>query len=207
MEGRQEPLRAGEYALILSDQIHGYETPHQAKVWVGVFSADYFGPFLKELGSRRGKSSVFTPDKDAAALIKELFAQQNRSPYRLRAALQLFAEQYIKHVPLRQAEDDLLLRIRDYVKEHYSEPLTLQSLAADLGYEYHYLSRCFHKRLGINFKEYVNLFRFHKALQLLQERKSVTDIALESGFGSLRTFDLVFSRLAGCTPSEYKKRI
>lgn len=33
---------------------------------------------------------------------------------------------------------------------------------------------------------------------------SITEVALQSGFSSLSTFNRTFKRLKGCTPSEYR---
>lgn len=205
VDGREEILGAGDYALILPDQIHSYETPREATVWIGVFAENFFGGFFKELDGRVGERSAFRPDGETHHLIQKLL--DTPTPHRLRAAIQLLAEQFLQSVPLQQKKDDLLSRIQQYVAGHHAEAISLQTLAEALGYEYHYLSRCFHKRMGINFKEYVNLFRFQRSLELLTTDKSITLIAEECGFGSLRTFHQVFSRLAGCSPTEYKKKL
>ncbi|MBQ6946955.1 MAG: helix-turn-helix transcriptional regulator [Clostridia bacterium] len=205
VDGKEERLRAGDCALIFPDQVHSYETPCDARVWIGVFSESYLGNILKELDGRVGAKSVFPLSAETTALIDGLLA--NPTPYRLRAAVQLFAGEFFEKVPLQDHRDKLLANIQKYVKEHYTEAITLRSLADVMGYEYHYLSRCFHKQLGLNFKEYVNLFRFRKAQQLLAQNKSVTEVAMESGFSSLRTFHMTFSRLAGCSPTEYRKKL
>lgn len=204
VDGRDEILQAGQFALILPDQVHSYTSPRHNRVWIGVFAESYFGGFYKELNGRVGQSAVFSPDAACLTLLRPLL--EHPTPYRLRAAIQLLAEQFLQQVPLQQQQDDLPSKIRQYVKEHHTEPITLITLASRLGYEYHYLSRRFHKAYGMNFKEYVNLFRFRRAVELLADNKNITEVALESGFGSLRSFHLTFSRLAGCSPTEYKKR-
>jgi AraC-like DNA-binding protein len=40
-----------------------------------------------------------------------------------------------------------------------------------------------------------------------EKRMSITDCAMESGFGSLRTFYRVFEEEFGCSPHEYLKQI
>ena len=62
------------------------------------------------------------------------------------------------------------------------------------------------KTMGMSFAEYLSLFRHRRALELLEDGElSITEIASESGYGSLRSFHLHFARLQGCTPSEYKR--
>ncbi len=207
VNGKSELLQAGDYALILSGQIHSYETLQQAKVWVGVFSPEFFGILPLLLRRRRPESFLFRPEAAQDELIRPLLLSKDASPLQLSAALALAADSYLQSVRFTPVkENDPAERIRAYVAEQFQNPITLREMAQTLGYEYHYLSRLFHQLMGMSFAEYVNLFRHQRALLLLQENKSITDVAAESGYGSLRAFHLNFSRLQGCSPSEYRKK-
>ena len=91
-----------------------------------------------------------------------------------------------------------------YISEHFREELTLGTLATALGYNESYLSRSFHRTFGISFGKYLNMQRLREALALMREGKmSITECALESGFGSMRSFYRAFHEKFGCTPKEY----
>ena len=56
------------------------------------------------------------------------------------------------------------------------------------------------------FNKYVNLLRINKSKKMLETTaKSVTEIALECGYSSLRSFNRTFLAQEKITPTEYKK--
>ena len=61
---------------------------------------------------------------------------------------------------------------------------------------------------GLKLKEFIYNVKLNYALQLLHgDRYNITEIAYESGFSTVRTFNRVFLRLMGCTPKEYREKI
>ena len=105
----------------------------------------------------------------------------------------------------RDKSDFLMGELLDYIAVHYTENLNLKLLAEKFGYEYHYLSRLLSKNYNINFKELLNRYRMEKALELLQETDmSITEVAMKSGFQSIRNFNLIFKQSTGVSPNEYK---
>lgn len=58
--------------------------------------------------------------------------------------------------------------------------------------------------MGLN--EYIYSLRIKKANDLMNQGYSVTDAALQSGFQSIRTFNNIYKKVCGMTPSDYKKR-
>ena len=91
-----------------------------------------------------------------------------------------------------------------YVSEHLREDLTLTALSSAFGYHPSYLSRSFRETFGISFVRYLSMMRLREAILLLRAGgKSVTECAMESGFGSLRSFYRAFYEEFGCTPREY----
>ena len=102
--------------------------------------------------------------------------------------------------------EELIGQILDYIAEHYRQPISLSSVAEAFGYEYHYLSRMLNKDYGISFSRMVNEYRIDHALRLLEETElSITEIASESGFQSIRSFNLSFKKYTGETPANYRK--
>jgi len=93
-----------------------------------------------------------------------------------------------------------------YINEHYKMPLTLPSIAADLGYNASYLSRCFKNCFHMGINRYITLMRLRAAVLLMQKEKKISACAYESGFNSVRTFYRSFYEEFQCTPKEYLKR-
>lgn len=79
-------------------------------------------------------------------------------------------------------------------------------LAARLGTPYYLLSRAVNEGAGMTLGDLVNSCRVERAKRLLLEEpeEGILEIALESGFSAKSTFNEVFRRIAGVTPSEYR---
>ncbi len=95
--------------------------------------------------------------------------------------------------------------VLSFMEEHCGESLTLGETAAYAGFSASYLSRIFRQYAGIGYVEYLNLLRVSRASELLQETgRKVIDVAGECGFGNIRTFNRVFLKYTGRTPSDWR---
>ena len=92
----------------------------------------------------------------------------------------------------------------------YRQPeLKVAELAEHVGSREHRVSRVIRQVLGApNFSQWVNRYRIEHACRLLREqpRRSVLDISLDAGFGSLGPFNRAFKAATGCTPSAWRAR-
>ena len=93
-----------------------------------------------------------------------------------------------------------------YIAVNCDKDLTLESVASMAGFSPCYFSRVFKQTIQRNFVEYLTLQRLKRAQTLLADSDSpITSIAMESGFKSISTFNRVFQKYKGCSPSEFKK--
>lgn len=86
--------------------------------------------------------------------------------------------------------------------------LDLQALSQRSGWPPNYVSQALNQGRGQNFFEFVNGFRVTAAARYLadpDDARTILDIALACGFGSKSTFNAVFKRLTGHTPSAYRR--
>ena len=93
-----------------------------------------------------------------------------------------------------------------FIHQHYSENLDLEDTAERAFLSKYHFSRLFHRVVGLTFQDYVTLTRIQKAKELLTEApyRSVTGVAHEVGFGSLRNFEMHFKQFFDQTPSHYR---
>lgn len=85
-------------------------------------------------------------------------------------------------------------------------PMLIQ--AYDLCVSKYVLSRMFAKTFHCNFSKYVNGVRLNYAVAALENTMdSITNICLDCGFESQRTFNRVFKDRYKITPREYGKRM
>lgn len=101
---------------------------------------------------------------------------------------------------------ELTCQVVQYVMEHFQEPLTLELLAQELHTNKYYISHIFSNRIQINFRQYLNLIRLEYAIQLMKTTSApLTDISLEAGFSSQRSFNRAFTQIMGISPRDYRK--
>ena len=99
------------------------------------------------------------------------------------------------------------------MKEHpYRDPdLTLPNLAERLDTTPHKLSEVLNTELGQTFYDFINKYRVDDVRRRLAESRSknlnVLTVAMDAGFASKSTFNQVFKKQTGQTPSTYRKAI
>lgn len=123
--------------------------------------------------------------------------------YRLNS-LQLFSSGRVS----RQKEYiDKFNRILEYIDAHYMDDLCLDDMAASAGFSKFHFSRLFKQYTGFTFAAYVCHSKIRIAEELLSRPDlSITQIAMQSGFSSLSTFNRVFRQQKNCSPSEYRSK-
>lgn len=98
--------------------------------------------------------------------------------------------------------------VLEYVKEHYFEPITSRTVAEVLYLNNSYFCRLFKKTFGCCFTEYLINYRVERAKYMLSKsEKSISEIALKTGFSSFSYFSKTFRTIVGVTPSVYRKKI
>lgn len=98
-------------------------------------------------------------------------------------------------------------RILAYMEEHYQEKWSVQTLASLVNMSTDHFYKFFKSFTGMSPIEYANDLRIQKAkILLVKDRsKSVTEIALQTGFCDASYFSKQFKKFAGCTPLEFKR--
>jgi two-component system response regulator YesN len=112
-----------------------------------------------------------------------------------------------EHLDLtRNAFDSTLLRTLEYINCHYDEKLTVEEVARYVEKSNNYFSTNFHKSTGYTFVYYLTRLRIEHAKKLLRATSMMTyEIAEKVGFGDYKYFSIVFKRMLGCSPTEYRK--
>ena len=93
-------------------------------------------------------------------------------------------------------------------KPYLNQNLSLNLLADKLNSRTHIVSYVLNTHYNLNFYNYINNFRFDYCKALIKNPKkqhlSIEGIALEGGFGSKSTFNTLFKKQSGMTPTQYK---
>lgn len=93
----------------------------------------------------------------------------------------------------------------DYIALHAESPLGIELLASRLGYSKYYLSRRFKEEVGCTVNGYIQIARVERAKALLAcTGRPIADIAAELQFSGLSHFSVVFKRITGESPAQYR---
>jgi two-component system response regulator YesN len=102
----------------------------------------------------------------------------------------------------------LARRIDDYLRSNYhKETLSLDIIAADLGFENSYLRRIFKLKTGQTITQRLEDIRISQAKRLLRSGQySHSEIANQVGFSDQFYFSKRFKQICGMTPTDYTRR-
>ncbi len=98
----------------------------------------------------------------------------------------------------------LIAKAVNYIRQNYSEHITLTNLAETLYVHPNYLSKKFKADTKKTVSAFINETRINEAKYLLKNTNTtITDIAYMVGFNDKKYFSKVFKKYTGMTPSEY----
>lgn len=97
-------------------------------------------------------------------------------------------------------------RIIDYINQNFRENINTTTVAKGLFISRSYATVIFKKYSQKRINEYIGELRINYANTLLEQGKDITTAATESGFVCIRTFNNVYKRVMGITPTEYIER-
>ena len=101
---------------------------------------------------------------------------------------------------------DELTRHIEQQHSYRNSDLTLSTLADEVGISPHHLSEVLNQHAGQNFNHFINAYRIKEVCDTLSSRPSVAvlDVAMQAGFSSKSTFNTIFKKFVGVTPTQYR---
>jgi len=113
-----------------------------------------------------------------------------------------------------KVSDEMVQRISQFMeteKPYLAPALNLERLAAQIKIQPRILSYIINRHFDCNFFEFINNYRVDEAKKMLSspehESKNMLDVMLDVGFNSKATFNSLFKKKVGMTPSEYRKKM
>lgn len=214
--GTSHKARPGDLVLINADEVHSNRSVGseyklikvQTKTLdriAGELGVHTFTPYFPKLVVRdpilfsRLRDLYFKLEQDITALEQEshfvstmglLLARQDKN----RAEFQT-AKAGNEHVYVRL--------VRDYLKSHYAENVSLSQLTSLTNLSPFYLLRVFHRHVGFPPHEYQTQVRIAHARKLIRNGTSLSQAALETGFFDQSHLSRNFKRIVGITPRRY----
>ncbi len=212
-----ETLQVGLYAVLLARAARGRERPREWRLAVGIalcYVAYYAASWAAAFLSESLPFLVAVPWViGAGAMIAVAYRILRRPEYLSQAQ---------HHGPppappryggtrLEETEAEAIvakararLRASGDLSDAASGP---RALAIAIGLPYYLLSRAVNERTGESVGELVNRERVGRAMAALRDSSgSVIDIGYDCGFSAKSSFNAVFKRMAGESPSDYRER-
>jgi AraC family transcriptional regulator len=101
-----------------------------------------------------------------------------------------------------------LIAARDFIEENVASPLSLATIAGEVGRHEIHLAREFRRHFGAPIGAYQRRLRIeHATVLLCDERRSLSEVALDCGFSSHSHFCREFKAQMGLTPSQYRRDV
>lgn len=113
-----------------------------------------------------------------------------------------------KLINIKNQEDQMskIKHIITYLQLHYKTNVNLKNLSKYMGYSENYLCKYFKERTGQTIFQYLNQYRIHKSIYLLEQtNKSMIEIALDCGYESDSYYIKQFKKQMNQTPKQYRK--
>ena len=215
------PLSAPDFVIVNSNEIHSIESPKPNTTIVVQIPVGCFAGYLDEddyaVFSRQSEEE----NLELVRLIVQIYKAYRQKGFAYELKVQsLFLEllYLLVTVFMKKEEDqgnirkkrhlDKLSGITSYMKKHYNQNITLESVAEEFGFSPTYLSRMFKRYANVSYKTYLlNLRTEYGLREMMNTGHSLSDVAMNNGFPDSRAFAKAFSKRYGCLPSEYRRRM
>lgn len=207
-------MEQGDFAIVFPEVIHHYQVFSSEKsraIYISALPA-LGGPFQSDMQKYCPENPVIKASKihnDVLNAIETLRKERAKDSVVAQAYVQIMLARSMPKFKLIEktnlGSSDIVYRTVYYIAGHFKEEITLDKMAKELGVSKYVLSRVFSSTFHRNFNQYVNEQRLHYACTLLEgTNEPITEICLEAGFQSQRTFHRAFREKYRMTPREYR---
>lgn len=214
------PLETGEFMLVNSNEIHSVDSPVSNLTVVIQIPLRAFEQYFTGEQFIRFTHDTKAHDSRLMDLISAIYKDYQEKDYGYELRVQSRYYELLHLLVTKYREEDVtadMLRnhrklnrlsvITAYVKENYTDELSLERLGQIFGYSPTYLSRMFQKYAGINYKAYLQRIRLEYAYkQICNTEKTLSEIALANGFPNSKAMAKAFAKRYGMLPSEFRRK-
>lgn len=210
-------MEQGDFAIVFPNVIHHYQVFGQGenKAIYLFLDPSLTTNFYEELQNSSPRYPIIKNaevHEDIVNSVKALVHNIDCSPMILQAYVHVILAHVFSDMDIVDKEaiggDDIIYCAVEYIAKNFKENIHLEKMAYDLAVSKYVLSRMFAKTFHCNFNKYLNGIRLEYAISALENTNdSITNICLDSGFESQRTFNRVFKERYKMTPREYRNKM
>ena len=140
---------------------------------------------------------------DASHLTKRFIEQTGIKPAEYRRI-------YRKANPtFGKTDKELAYRVTDYIYNHFAtEKFKQEAVAEHFGISVNELNRSLLYYTGKSFENLLNFIRINKAAEkLISTDETIMDVAIDTGYSNVKTFNLNFFKYRNMTPTDFRRKI
>ncbi|HKP38725.1 MAG TPA: AraC family transcriptional regulator [Pyrinomonadaceae bacterium] len=207
--GKVRSYEASTVEFLPPEQCHAIDFPF---VDTRTFSIDISSPWLDQARefSLKVNESVHCHGGLLAGLMMKVFSEfyqvDDASPLAIQGlALEMLAAVSRESNVRTVRPQRWLKKASEFLRESFTERLTIAEVATAAGVHPVYLAREFRRFHGCTIGEYIRRLRVERACrQLSSSHESLAAIAAGAGFSDQSHFCRTFKRLVGVTPARYR---
>ena len=210
-------MKEGDFAVIFPDVIHHYQvfSPGDNKavyLWAKPALAGQFADIIQSSCPEDPVIKKEQVHRDIVNAVQCLLANRKEEEKSLvveQAYVQILLARSIPCFYMLEKSsvesNDIIYQTVSYIARHFREEVSLDRMARDLGVSKFTLSRVFSGTFHRNFNQFLNEQRLNYVTVHLEcTDESITDICMNAGFESQRTFNRAFRERYRMTPREYR---
>lgn len=214
-------INEGEAAIIFPDILHYYTRDKKIKKnnkssdsIIVTFNLNIFGGMFSGLHNYYAENPVI-PINKINIYVKDAFINISKNTKENDAIcgwICLILNYLLKEINIKKNDSkkdkNVVELVLSYIQKHFTENIKLSIMAKELHINEYYISHVFNNNIKINLRSYLGMLRAEYAAKLIRTtNNNMTEISGIVGFNSIRTFNRVFVKIYGVTPSQYKKNI
>lgn len=213
-------LESGNFVIIPAGLHHKADSENcliNERILVSFKSDTFSDETLKILDNFFSESVIYIPNSRLEA-IEDIFSKIDNEYKSKDEYSSVLINSYIEEIIILLARfrqdyrpnlpdaDKTIHKISKYIKDNYSQNLTLESISRTFSLSTAHLSRRFKVVCGIGINEYITYVRLLNAEHLLKETDlPITEIAGKCGFNDSNYFSTVFKKAKGTTPLKFSR--
>lgn len=229
-------MKAGELAFHCPNEFHAFQTVGEADIIVVSFRCESDAMHRLEkkvllLHSKEKESlkMLISEAQQVYAYFDNIAPQVNMqkkesAPWGCDQLIKTYLEQLLIHICRRDDNVEFAQRaipvnstargvvlaqhIRDYLADHYTQHISLASLATEMGVSISQIKKVFREEIGQSMVNYIADMRIAQAKRMIREGSyNFTQIAESVGYDSIYYFSHLFKKRTGQTLSEYARSL
>lgn len=206
-------LKRGNGIFINSFENHLIKNCDNSVFYALMFTKETTPHLYNFLKDNSVENPVFSISNESEAILKHCLPEQTHidDVFRAHAVLSpvIFdLYQGCAFVSNKNRINDSFYTILEYMSAHATEQITLESVGKAIGRHPTRISSCLNKYSSLNFNTILNRMRCSYAVSEMYNNAnlSITEIAYQAGFGSIRTFNRAFLEVYGVTPTKFRQQ-